>query len=99
MSVGLGEIERRVANVARDGRREVIRDIRCAIELCTRCGLEMVNRFPGNLSLRVPDRNSLPFKLSLSRIRNSSLRSTLKATISERMKQDAGDIRTPLRYR
>jgi hypothetical protein len=56
----------------------------------------MVNRFPGILSLRVPERNSLPFKLSLSRIRNSSLRSTLKPTMSEQTKQDAQETYEPL---
>jgi hypothetical protein len=76
----LEESARGDANVARDGRREVIRDMRCVIELCKRRGLEIVCRFE-SLSLRVPDRNSL--SLSLSRIKNSSLRSTLKRTMSE----------------
>ena len=62
--------------VERDWRSETILEMRLVIELCRSCGLEILARAPESLSLRVPDKNSLA--LSVSRMRNSSLRSGLK---------------------
>jgi len=67
------EMGRPAGKVAKDGRREVIREIRCVIVLCINRGLEMLTRIPDILSLRVPDR------YSLSRMRNCSWRSGLKS--------------------
>ena len=66
--------------VARDWRRETIVERRRVIVLCTSCGLEILARTPESLSLRVPFRKSLA--LSVSRMRNSSLQSGLKYTLS-----------------
>jgi hypothetical protein len=76
--------------VARDWRRETIIERRRVIVLCTSCGLEILARTPESLSLRVPFRKSLA--LSVSRMRNSSLRSGLKSTLSiYHIKQQRGD--------
>jgi hypothetical protein len=74
----IGEIARD-GKVARDWRRESICERRRAIVLCTSRGLEILARTPESLSLRVPVRNSLA--LSVSSMRNSSLRSGLKITL------------------
>ena len=78
----IGELGRGNGNgkVARDWRRETIVERRCVIVLCTSCGLEIFAHTPESLSLRVPFRKSLA--LSVSRMRNSSLQSGLKYTLS-----------------
>src|SRR5712691_3705148 len=75
----LAELGRGNGKVERDWRSETIIEMRLVIELCRSCGLEILVRGPESLSLRVPDRNSLA--LSVSRMRNSSLRSGLKKYI------------------
>lgn len=85
--------------VARDWRRGTIVDRRRVIVLCTSCGLEILTRTPESLSLRVPFEK--PLALSVSRMRNSSLRSGLKSTLSiyhtkKRQLGDANPFMTPM---
>jgi hypothetical protein len=75
----IGEMGRGNGKFERDWRRETICERRCVIVLCRSRGLEILARTPESLSLRVP-RN--PLALSVSRMRNSSLRSGLKNTLS-----------------
>lgn len=67
------------------GRRRVIRERRYDIEVSMSVGLEIWSLRPVTVSLRVPERNARPF--SLSRMMNSSLRSGLKSTISDRQNE------------
>ena len=86
------EMGRGDGKFGRDWRRETICERRCVIVLCRSRGLEMLARTPESLSLRVP-RNSLA--LSVSRMRNSSLRSGLKNTLTYK-KHSRKEARTPL---
>lgn len=82
------ELGRGNGKVERDKRSETIIERRLVIELCTSCGLEILARASESLSLRVP-RKSLA--LSVSRIRNSSLWSGLKNTLSYKKNNRWGD--------
>ena len=64
------------------GRRNIICERRCDIEVSTRVGLEICSRRPETRSLRVPERNSRPF--SESKMMNSSRLSGLDSMASDR---------------
>ena len=79
------------------GRKKVIRERRYDIEVSTSVGLEIWSRRPETRSLRVPERNSRLF--SVSRMMNSSRRSGLNSTISDRERNGARHVRTLSRHR
>jgi hypothetical protein len=79
--------------VKRDWRSETILEMRLVIELCRSCGLEILACTSESLSLRVPRKL---LALSVSRIRNSSLRSGLKNTLLYR--NDSLRRREPFYY-